>query len=528
MLKKQIFKNSFLNADAAENLPHTSTNLAQINLLIVIEGFLSPTGRNGFENVVNALLEKSVMPPVNVHFAVFGTSEDTPTSLTEDDGATEQTVRFRNFRFNSEVNGKQIINRYDLIWCFGANPFGGDDYNNPNKNKTDNDLIKNSPSSSSKEEIRAISEWMDSGGGLLAAGDHGFIGSAMNWNIPRSGSMRAWLRSDDLNHSVTDMSGEHRYDSNRPSLASNIIRTNNQGDSVPQEIHWIDFGGQPHPILSYKKNMVVDVFPDHAHEGRVLINVNLGNVCWHDENKQEFPTINGIQPTPDIIAFGRVLGKGYMYPDKGVPIAQSFPLISVYDGHMVSIGRVVVDSTWHHWMDVNISNLTGDDKEKITSLATNTAIWMLGQNKQRDVLMHWLLDYTFSIDNFEEIISGGEPLSIGKFAMNKLVEAINAGTLGSVLDSVVANTNLNANVSGSDIANAIKSKFHALLVGCVVSELALVRDLVLSPSNKSISAMQSLPENWVSEAFGLGVERATSLMMDEVEKEISFLQGLKA
>jgi len=38
---------------------------------------------------------------------------------------------------------------------------------------------------------------------------------------------------------------------------------------------------------------------------------------------------------------------------------REFGVISAYDGHNVEVGRVVADSTWHHWFDINLKGHTG-------------------------------------------------------------------------------------------------------------------------------------------------------------------------
>ena len=32
-------------------------------------------------------------------------------------------------------------------------------------------------------------------------------------------------------------------------------------------------------------------------------------------------------------------------------------MISAYNGHTVDVGRVLADSTWHHWFDINITGV---------------------------------------------------------------------------------------------------------------------------------------------------------------------------
>ncbi len=55
------------------------------------------------------------------------------------------------------------------------------------------------------------------------------------------------------------------------------------------------------------------------------------------------------------------------------------PMIAVYDGHQAGVGRVATDSTWHHWMDVNINAIKAadnDDWKKISRYFINLAVWL--------------------------------------------------------------------------------------------------------------------------------------------------------
>jgi hypothetical protein len=60
---------------------------------------------------------------------------------------------------------------HDQVWLFG---------------------FQSSGSEPSDEELRAISEFMDSGGGLFATGDHSALGKALCSEVPRARSMRRW------------------------------------------------------------------------------------------------------------------------------------------------------------------------------------------------------------------------------------------------------------------------------------------------------------------------------------------------
>jgi len=473
--------------------------------------------------VVDTLNKQVGLPNYSIHFARFGDFKDDPTKVSEDQTADQTKYRFTNFRYNSQIGGQLVIDRYDEIWCFGAIPFDGDQYNNPNKLRTDNSVVTGHIASSSESEVRALTGWMDAGGGLLAMGDHGLIGSAMNWNVPRVGSMRAWLRNDDLTKSVTDRDGVNRHDTNRPTPDTKTIATNNQSDEVPQTIVWRDFGGTPHPLFSYRDQGGIDVFPDHAHEGKVLSVVDKAQKCWHDNQKDEFPKAGEFWPGPEVIAFGSVLGDGYFYRDKGEVYAKDFPLVSAYDGHHVSVGRVVVDSTWHHWLDLNLAKLPADVLSKVSAFHTNTAVWLASQAIQKSILMNWLLDYTFALDHIEDVSADSEPASLGQEAMDEIGRHVNDGLLKSCVESVMGGAVSTLLPLENEMIRVLRRHTYRTFIGCVIRELVASRDLTLQRDEVSLNRLRTLEADWLDQAMQNGTKSAIELIENETESSKSEL-----
>jgi hypothetical protein len=60
------------------------------------------------------------------------------------------------------------------------------------------------------------------------------------------------------------------------------------------------------------------------------------------------PDFFGDRPRPEIIAYG-------LTSHGDTP--RRFPMVGVYDGEPVRVGRIVVDSTWHHWFSMNLVGL---------------------------------------------------------------------------------------------------------------------------------------------------------------------------
>jgi hypothetical protein len=104
----------------------------------------------------------------------------------------------------------------------------------------------------------------------------------------------------------------------------------------------------------------IDVFPDHPHEGEVRVPAP-GELTQKVGGVEEYPPdASGQRVVPEVVAWGRVRAgnttrstgpNGMKIPT----IAHSFGVVSAYDGHRAnSMGRVVCDSTWHHFVNVNL------------------------------------------------------------------------------------------------------------------------------------------------------------------------------
>ena len=149
----------------------------------------------------------------------------------------------------------------------------------------------------------------------------------------------------------------------------------------------------PHPVLRGPLG-VIDVFPDHAHEGDcVLPQDDILQIPTSAGNTAEYP---GTPVRPEIIAQARnVVGRtksGYTIVDP-----RPFGLLGVYDRHDVAgqtIGRVLVDATWHHWFDVNLFGIEAgasaadgsddsDNWRQIQAFFCNCAVWLAPKGRQR-------------------------------------------------------------------------------------------------------------------------------------------------
>ena len=80
----------------------------------------------------------------------------------------------------------------------------------------------------------------------------------------------------------------------------------------------------------------------------------------------EYPnTTGGVQVRPEVIARGRLPGGNNAIiantPAKFPTQPHAFGVVSAYDGHAVNVGRVICDSTWHHFVNVNLIGILEGD-----------------------------------------------------------------------------------------------------------------------------------------------------------------------
>ncbi|MEN2413609.1 hypothetical protein [Flavobacterium mesophilum] len=260
------------------------------------------------------------------------------------------------FNFVSSVT----LANFDQVWLFGINSGSG--------------LPSN--------ELVAVETYMNNGGGLFATGDHGTLGSALCSNIPRVKDMRHWA---DFGANEVGMTQARRNDTNRPKAGdATSLYFDNQSDNIPQNISVKIFGtGLPHPLLSIKKSIrpsgLIDIMPDHPHEGECKPETSF--------------TVNGVTVATQNIATSHVLGGSTTGGGgKALTIPHSFSSIAVWDGRLAKVGRIVVDSTWHHFVNVNLngsesyfngddipglqSGLTTADFKVIRQYYMNIALWI--------------------------------------------------------------------------------------------------------------------------------------------------------
>ena len=212
-------------------------------------------------------------------------------------------------------------------------------------------------------ELKVLTEYMNGGGGIFATGDHGNIGKALGSAVPRIRGMRLWDATDAQEAwDEVAMIGPLRNDTNRgPTFDS-------QSDDIPQAIQpKMYVAGSmfpvhyPHPLLCGPRGPIV-VMPDHPHEGECIEPTDTRATIPGGGAEYPAATDGGGRPLPEIISTSTVPARngsgaviaGNVVGGKAPTHPQEFGGICAYDGHRASVGRVVTDATWHHFVNVNL------------------------------------------------------------------------------------------------------------------------------------------------------------------------------
>lgn len=411
---------------------------ARILIVVDEEISLSPGANSfGIERVIRLLRDTSVGC---MHFHVdVGLRSPGAFSVVATPAGTN--AKYLGFRFNSTLpDSTLVIDHYDEVWCFGFKP--------DNLGATDANITLAGALPASDAELAVLTTWMNKKGGVFATGDHDYLGASMCHRIPRVGTMRAWTNAQ----GVPPIGGSLRIDTNRPANAAEVagaevIEFARQADAVAQPIDWVPWLSvshhpwhihrRPHPILCHPTLGPINVMPDHPHEGVVFdhvaqADVGLATITLTNTynfgggvSGDEYPTAGAVQPLPMVIAHGRTLADPPLMHEKGISPAKRFAMISVYDGHRANVGRVATDSTWHHWMNINITQLEaagGDNWEKIKRYYLNLAVWLAPPHIHWNCFHFHVIESFYSYPGIEEFHSKVEIFELGSTFRHHLIK----------------------------------------------------------------------------------------------------------
>lgn len=383
-----------------------------VNILVVVDRGIRIDDRGfGIGNAIDIVESSEFFPCANFKITCAQRSQN---SSSINNNATSHEFKYTGFKFDMS---NFSINDYDQVWFFGINPGN-------RQNPSDQDISQSSNSPLSNNELKILTKWMnEKNGGVLAMGDHHYLGASMCSKIPRVRNMRKWR----IAQGVPSQGGFDRHDTNQAGeyFDDPIIPFAAQEDNTPQPIEVLqkvyssgsllirnDF--VPHPILCGVDGLI-DILPDHPHEGETLgvrydtgkggspVNLNLKtDIAGYNVNEYPDGISGHNKPQPEIIALARPINNSKHFKNNRPTTNPSnandttpFGLISVYDGEKAGVGRIVVDSTWHHWFN---ENLVGFDEDsihyrKIRNYFKNVTAWLCRSSLRNDMMYCAIWDY---------------------------------------------------------------------------------------------------------------------------------------
>ncbi len=277
------------------------------------------------------------------------------------------------------------LSDYDEIWLFGDEGYDGSPVG-PAVSAPNGE-----PGGLTDGELAAITSFMEAGGGLFAVGDHDGLGSGMSGRIPRMRYMRKWYSPSDPSDDVPPLTvrnwpgyGTTRQDTLQQG-ATDIGDTfyfDDQSDDIPQSLTVLV---PSHPVVQGATG-VLSVYPDHMHEGEVIVPVGPqltqtsgadATLSFAGPGFTEFPAVDGYREVPIILAQsssgagGGLTGHVTDVPqgmspediacenanfsaDNSVCEVRTNGTLVAYDGATVNVGRIVADSSFHHFLDLNL------------------------------------------------------------------------------------------------------------------------------------------------------------------------------
>ncbi|HEV7642352.1 MAG TPA: hypothetical protein VGO50_00295 [Pyrinomonadaceae bacterium] len=330
---------------------------------------------------------------------------------------------------------------YDQLWLFGAERAV---------------VISNA-------ERRVIAQFMEDGGGVFATGDHENLGFAMCSNLPRVRGMREW--------SAIPVGSETRLDTIVYPGKDVGFQFHDQSDNTPQKIFPHFTGTSPnfvvHPVLRSPVG-VIDVMPDHPHESECLIPTVVNQTMAIDgKNFLEYPlNVNGNRPLPVKVSTSVSGGRFLTDALKPPVIPRCFLGITAYDGDQARVGRIVCDSTWHHFININLNgkgnplynpmdfvngknglydnfgNPTADYKQ-IKRYFQNMVKWLAPVNRRNCLILTDLLIERYRYPLREELLPEPHPcpwdlmVKIGKQTSDALDRAHGTGRSREIIQDLV-------------------------------------------------------------------------------------------
>ena len=279
-----------------------------------------------------------------------------------------------------------LLSGFDEIWMFGKRQ----------RNLPADELQNLEPYNELDDyEVAVLESWMNAGGGLMFTGDHSEpnpidpndecaepghvtflnLGKALGSRIPRAKQLRIWEGPPTYCPTPPQ---DNVNTQERGKCFADLDSLCHQYDDLPQVLLPIS---PAHKLFTYlnSNEMVVPitVLPDHMHEGKVLVPGSLDK-SWPKDSR--FPV---------------VVAKGSDKRTFPNGETREYDLVVAYDGHPHKVGRIVADSSFHHFIDVNLERINGrtccgtpvadTHLDQIAHYFINLVLWLAPQRKRNRI-----------------------------------------------------------------------------------------------------------------------------------------------
>jgi hypothetical protein len=449
-------------------------------ILIVTDGQLSfTTGGGGLTRFIEAITSHASVSLKPTLTLAFRGSHAASVSI----GGTTYAVQ-QNFNFATTTPALTLAH-YDQVWMFGFSSGG----------------------SLENKEIQAIANFMNAGGGVFSTGDHQTLGATMGSRLPRIRRMREW--SNVPGGSGPLPAALRRIDTVVNPGTNNLYEFADQGDAIPQRIYpnyavtgpgngsWT---ATVHRVLllsgatasrtsgqdaQFSNDM--DVLPDHPHESECYA-VTAASILDDSStdagmNFAEWPAAasGGARFGSEIVAFG--ISGGRSVDSKPPVTPRMFGVIAAYDGHRANPlagsaarpGRIVCDSTWHHFVNVNLNGMgkteagvfePDENLKKIYRYYQNMVDWLQPSNRRVCSIFSTLTLARFHPDLLEDLEV------MGDLSKQEHAEVIGQG-LAALIDKEMGEGSadlmvielLRANAESADLGDKLASQDGLLNAG---------------------------------------------------------------
>lgn len=297
----------------------------------------------------------------------------------------------RRYRFESKSEHlrltPELLSQYHELWvlCFNT--------------------VRMDPYQLDAGEVEALLNWMNSGGGLLVAGDHGAgfcyiddpktfetYGKSLGEPMKRAGQLRNWKGPPTACIDGIPLEKRDNYNTCEGNNPEKLDDIRSQSDASPAKL--LKPVGEPHSLFIQTdisgKDRLIERFPDHPHESSLI----------------ELKTLDGDWPKGSSLPVTAARARDKRFPK----LPREYPLVIAWDGP-AQYGRIVADSSFHHYLNINLAGIPKKDsrglpvpKSHLDQIATyygNLAIWLLPRDERNRMKLDLFYRLAVNPDVFE-------------------------------------------------------------------------------------------------------------------------------